>query len=143
MSRIKIVAVLLTLLIILTGCENKSPLDPNKPVVITLWHNYGGQMENSMNNLVEEFNSTVGKEQGIIINITSISSSSALYDKITASANNDPGSSELPNITTGYPKSALTLMKKDKLVDLNQYFTKDELDSYIPRFVEEGIISDQ
>lgn len=143
MSHIKFIAVLLTLLIIFTGCGNKSPLDPNKPVVITLWHNYGGQMEDSMNDLVEEFNSTVGKEHGIMINITSISSSSALYDKITSSANNDPGSSELPNITTGYPKSALTLMKKDKLVDLNHYFTKDELDSYMPRFVEEGIISDQ
>lgn len=96
-----------------------------------------------MNSLVEEFNSTVGKEQGIIINITSISSSSALYDKIVSSAEGDPGSSELPNITTGYPKSALVLNKNNKLVDLKEYFSDKELDEYLPQFIEEGIISDK
>ena len=97
-------------------------------------------MEETMNELVDEFNSTAGKEQGYV-NITSVSSSSALYDKIVASADGIPGSSELPNITTGYPKSAIVLMENDKIVDLIDYFSQEELDQYLPRFIEEGIIS--
>lgn len=142
MKDLRIISLLLLILFIIPGCGNNSPLNPNEPVIITLWHNYGGQMESSMNDLVDEFNGTVGKEQGIIINITSVSSSSALYDKIIASSDGIPGSSELPNITTGYPKSALVLNKNEKLVDLNEYFSEEELDQYLPRFIEEGIISD-
>lgn len=143
MKTIKIISFILLLFIIITGCGNNSLLNPNEPVIITLWHNYGGQMEASMNDLVDEFNGTVGKEQGIIINITSVSSSSALYDKIVASADGIPGSSELPNITTGYPKSALILNKNEKLLDLKEYFSEKELDQYLPRFIEEGVISDK
>lgn len=143
MKTIKIISFILLLFIIITGCGNNSLLNPDEPVIITLWHNYGGQMEASMNDLIDEFNGTVGKEQGIIINITSVSSSSALYDKIVASADGIPGSSELPNITTGYPKSALILNKNEKLLDLKEYFSEKELDQYLPRFIEEGVISDK
>ena len=143
MKTIKIISFILLLFIIITGCGNNSLLNPDEPVIITLWHNYGGQMEASMNDLIDEFNGTVGKEQGIIINITSVSSSSALYDKIVASADGIPGSSELPNITTGYPKSALVLNKNEKLLDLKEYFSEEELDQYLPRFIEEGVISDK
>ncbi len=96
-----------------------------------------------MNDIIDEFNSTIGYEQGIIINITSVSSSSALYDKIADSAEEIPGSSELPNITTGYPKSALVLLKNDKLVDLKEYFSEEELNQYLPQFIKEGMVSDK
>jgi multiple sugar transport system substrate-binding protein len=141
MKLIKSVIILLLLLTFITGYGRDSLLNPNDPVIITLWHNYGGQMEKSMNDLVDEFNSNVGIKQGIIINITSVSSSSALYDKIVSSSEGDPGSSQLPNITTGYPKSALALLKNDKLLDLNDYFSVSELDEYLPSFIEEGTIS--
>ncbi|MDD4297402.1 MAG: extracellular solute-binding protein [Ruminiclostridium sp.] len=141
MKLIQFVLALLLLITLVTGCGKDSFLNPNNPVIITLWHNYGGQMEKSMNDLVDEFNSNVGIQQGIIINITSVSSSSALYDKIVSSSGGAPGSSQLPNITTGYPKSALALLKNDKLLDLNDYFSVSELDEYLPRFIEEGIIS--
>ncbi|HHW23781.1 MAG TPA: extracellular solute-binding protein [Clostridiaceae bacterium] len=141
MKRICLALTLLLFISLLSGCGSKSTLNPNEPVIISLWHNYGGQMEKTMNQLVDEFNATVGNEKGIIVNITSVSSSSALFDKLVASAEGDPGSSELPNITTGYPKSALVLLKNDKLVDLKEYFTEKELDEYMPKFINEGIVS--
>lgn len=141
-TRIVILILLCTILAI-PGCSGKNSFDPRSPVIITLWHNYGGQMEKSMNDLVEEFNRTVGNEQGIIINITSVSSSSALYEKIVAAAEGNPGASPLPNITTGYPKSAYALIKNDKLVDLKEYFSESELDEYLPQFIAEGTISDK
>lgn len=141
MKKSSFLVILLLSILMFSGCGDKSLLNPNRPVIITLWHNYGGQMEKSMNQLIDEFNGTIGTEKGIIINITSVSSSSALYDKIVASAEGNPGSSELPNITTGYPKSALALLNNDKLVDLKEYFSEEELEEYLPQFINEGIIS--
>jgi multiple sugar transport system substrate-binding protein len=113
-------------------------LRKKSPVTLTLWHNYGGQMKNTMDEMIEEFNGTVGIKEGVIINVTSISGSSTLHDKLTMAANNDPGAPQLPDITTAYPKTALILAEKNLLVNLDELFSKKELSEYIPRFIEEG-----
>lgn len=112
------------------------------PVSLTLWHNYGGQMKQTMDEMIEEFNGTVGIEEGVIINVTSISGSSTLHDKLTMAANDDPGSPALPDITTAYPKTAMILAEKGLLLDLDEQFSSKELSNYIPRFIEEGRLYD-
>ena len=92
----------------LTGCGHKFGLDPEKPVTLTLWHNYGGIMRATMDELLDTFNSTVGKEKGILINCTSINSSAVLQEKLLMAAEGDPGAPDLPDITTCYPKVAIT-----------------------------------
>ena len=87
-------------------------LDPKNPVTLTMWHNYGGQMRYTMDEMIDEFNGTIGAEKGIIVNVTSISGSATLHEKLTMAANNDPGAPELPDITTAYPKTALILAEK-------------------------------
>ncbi len=124
------------------GCSRGQVLDPSNPVTITMWHNFGGQMQSTMDNLVSEFNATVGKDNGVILSVTSISSSATLQEKLLAAANKDPGSPDLPNIATCYPKNALQLMNKGLLVDLKTLFRPEELDSYLPRFIEEGVLED-
>ena len=48
------------------GCGKKEDvLDKNDPVTITVWNYYNGAQLDSFNELVEKFNSTVGKEKGI------------------------------------------------------------------------------
>lgn len=95
-------------------------------------------MKNTMDEMVEEFNGTVGQKEGLIINVTSISGSSTLHEKLTMAANGDPGAPELPDITTAYPKTAMILTQKGLLVDLTEQFSDKELAKYIPRFLEEG-----
>ena len=97
----------LILVLILTlgafvGCD-RSPLDPGDPVTLTMWHNYGGDMQTTMDLLIDQFNSTVGKEKGIVINVTAISSSSELNKSLTMIVNDDPGAPDIPDIFTGYP----------------------------------------
>lgn len=128
------------MLMFLTACKDEYGLDPKEPTVLNLWHNYGGQMKETMDGLVDEFNETVGADKGIIINVTSISSSEAIHEKLTMIANGEPGAPELPDISTANPKTALMLADKDLLVDLRQWFTEEELSDYIPRFVEEGTL---
>ena len=136
-----IVAVVLFFVLILVaffGYRGYQIFKTKEPITLTLWHNYGGQMKNTMDEMIDEFNESVGAEQGVIINVTSISSNSNLHEKLTMAINGDPGAPELPDITTAYPKTALRLMEKDLLVDLTQYFTDEELLAYMPTFLEEG-----
>lgn len=124
----------------LVGCSDgeKSPLNPKEPVTLTMWHNFGGSMQETMDELIDEFNSTVGREQGIIINVTAISSSAELQKSLAMIAAGDPGAPEMPHITTGYPKTAILFQQKGMLANLDEYFTQEELAGYIPSFVEEG-----
>jgi len=145
MKKTKKILLLLTvfsiLVVSLTAC-NRSPLDPDEPVTLTMWHNYGGDMQQAMDLLIDEFNSTVGKEQGIIINVTAISSSSELNESLALIVNGDPGAPDMPDIFTGYPKVGVQFMEKGMLCNLDNYFSEEELDEYIDAFVEEGRLAD-
>ena len=145
MKRTKKILLLLTVFALsvasLTAC-NRSPLDPDEPVTLTMWHNYGGDMQQAMDLLIDEFNSTVGKEQGIIINVTAISSSSELNESLALIVNGDPGAPDMPDIFTGYPKVGVQFMEKGMLCNLDNYFTEEELDEYIDAFIEEGRLAD-
>ena len=141
----KTTAILLAFLLMLgclSGCGNNSPLDPEEPVTLTMWHNYGGDMQQAMDYLIDQFNSTVGKEQGIVIDVTAISSSSELNKSLAMIVNGDPGAPDMPDIFTGYPKLAIQFREKDLLANLDDYFTKEELSGYVEAFVEEGRLAD-
>lgn len=129
--------------LIFPGCfVNKDVPSPANPVTLTLWHNFGGQMLTTVDGLVDEFNQTVGKENGILLSITSISDSATIRDKLTMIAADDPGAPEMPDLTTSYPQTAAILAGKDLLAPLDRYFTQQELDAYLPRFLDEGRLSD-
>ena len=136
-------SILLILIMIstLAGCGEGAKIDPSDPVTLNLWHNYGGQLKETMDNMVDEFNESIGTEKGIIINVTSISGSATLHEKLTMAAHKDPGAPNLPDITTAYPKTALILADKGLLTDLNSQFSDQELSAYIPDFLEEGRIN--
>ena len=141
----KAIALLLALVFLsgcLSGCGNSSPLDPKEPVTLTMWHNYGGDMQQAMDYLIDQFNSTLGKEQGIVIDVTAISSSSELNKSLAMIVNGDPGAPDMPDIFTGYPKLAIQFWEKGLLADLDNYFTADELSAYVDAFVDEGRLSD-
>ena len=141
----KIIALILAMVFLLgclSGCGSASPLDPKAPVTLTMWHNYGGDMQQAMDYLIDRFNSTVGKEQGIVIDVTAISSSSELDKSLAMIVNGDPGAPDMPDIFTGYPKLAIRFWEKGLLTNLDDYFTEEELSAYVDAFVEEGRLSD-
>ncbi|MBQ3257339.1 MAG: extracellular solute-binding protein [Oscillospiraceae bacterium] len=136
-----LIFILILTLGVFVSCD-RSPLDPGDPVTLTMWHNYGGDMQVAMDLLIDQFNSTVGKEKGIVINVTAISSSSELNKSLTMIVNDDPGAPDIPDIFTGYPKLAIQFQEKGMLADLDAYFSEDELEAYIDAFIEEGRIAD-
>jgi len=140
----KVIALFLILVLsacTLAGCSD-GKLDPKKPITLTMWHNYGGDMQQTMDLLIDEFNGTVGKEKGIVIDVTAISSSSELNKSLTMIVNGDPGAPAMPDIFTGYPKVAIQFQQKGMLANFDNYFTDKELAEYVDAFVEEGRIAD-
>lgn len=130
------------LALILVGCGRKPLLDPKAPVTITMWHNYSGDMQQSMDYLIDQFNSTVGRKQGIIVDVTAISSSAELNESLMMIVNGDPGAPDMPDIFTGYPKIATLFQEKEMLACFDDYFTEKELSDYVGAYLEEGRLAD-
>lgn len=124
---------------VLAACESEDRPSPNNPVTLTMWHNYGGAMQSAMDSLIDEFNSTVGKDKGITINVVAVSSSSELNSSLDKILSGDPGVTEAPDIFTGYPRIAIKFQEKGLLCNLYDYFTEQELDEYVDEFISEGV----
>lgn len=139
---ILLIAVFFFASIFTSGCANRYGLDPKSPVTITMWHNYSGQMKDAIDSMIADFNSTVGAKDGIIVSVTYVGSQDTIHNKLGLIASDEPGASELPDITTCYPKTAIMLQQKDMAVNLNDWFSKKELSKYIPSFLEEGTFAD-
>ncbi len=130
---------LVTMLFSLTCCTAEVPrLSKNKPVNIAIWHHYLGEQKVSFDNLVEEFNSTVGAGSGITVKAYNMDNTGDIHTKLLSAANMEPGSADFPQMATAYPSTAYTLHNMEKLISLEKYMSKTELDQYIPSFLEEG-----
>ena len=131
----------------LTGCSaagsssssaKTAKLDPNNPTTITVWHYYNGAQQAAFDALVSEFNSTVGKEEGIYVEGYSQGSVTDLEKAVSDSVAGNVGSKELPSIFSSYADTAYAVQQEDKLADIGQYFTEDELSKYVDSYIQEG-----
>lgn len=142
MKKFLITAVVFSLAALcLTGCNAQKP-GPKTPVTLTMWHVYGSQTQSPLNLMIDEFNNTVGKENGIAINVVSITSSSEIDQALSASANNAPGSENLPDLFTAYPRVA-QIVGIDRLLAWDDYFTEEELSAFQPEFLAEGTFDEE
>ena len=113
------------------------------PTTITVWHVYGGQADSPLNDLIEQFNQTVGKEQKINVQVTSVSNTNTIHELVLSAANEEPGASELPDLFISYPKTVMALPDDSILLDYRDYFTEDELSAFLPAFLDEGTVHDR
>ena len=113
-------------------------LDPNNPVSLTIWHYYNGAQQAAFDELVSEFNETVGKDEGIYVEGYSLGSVSDLETAITDAVAGKVGSQELPDLFSTYADTAYEVEHQGRLVDLTQYFSAEELSEYVDSYVQEG-----
>ncbi len=140
MKKIRIIFMITVISFFCAGCSNISKND-EAPITITIWHVYGGQVDSPLNDLIDQFNQTVGKEKHINVQVTSVSNTNTIHELVLASANKEPGAPELPDIFISYPKTVLALPDDSILIDYKDYFSDDELSAFIPVFLEEGIVN--
>ena len=123
-----------------SGTEVK--LGPSNPVSLTVWHYYNGAQQAAFDQLVSEFNATEGKDKGIYVEGYSQGSVSDLEKAVSASVAGTVGSQELPDIFSSYADTAYAVQQQDKLADLTQYFTAEELSEYVDSYIQEGYFHD-
>ena len=124
------------------GCSDTAQKEET-PTTITVWHVYGGQTDSPLNDLIDAFNQTVGKEQRINVQVTSVSNTNTIHELVLAAANGEPGASELPDLFISYPKTVMALPDDSILVDYRDYFSQEELSAFLPAFLEEGTVNDR
>ena len=143
MIRKKLIALCLvfTMVTALTGCGGKSaksPLSAKNPVTIEVWNYYNGDQLTAFDNLVKEFNESVGKEKGIIVKSSSQGSVNDLETNVLAAIRGEVGAAEVPNIFMAYADTAYTADQMGGIVDLKPYLTEEEIALYIESYIKEG-----
>ena len=141
----KILAFLLSLTLLMTifsSCAHERMLSPGDPVTLTMWHVYGSQTISPLNTIIEEFNRSLGSEYGITVNVVSVTSSSAIDNALSASANHEPGAEKMPDLFTAYPRVA-EIVGQENLLPWNEYFTAEELSFFHADFLSEGYFGEQ
>ena len=135
-------AVLLVLSVTLTGCSaspaTKVKLSPDDPVSLEVWHYYNGPQKEAFDEMVAEFNDTVGMEKGVTVEAFNKGNVNELTDAVLASANKKVGADEVPDIFAGYADTAYQVDKLGMVASLDNYLTKKEIEEYIPSYIEEG-----
>ena len=124
----------------LAGCGgSKTLLSAKDPTMLSIWHVYGEQADSPMNRLLTEFNDTVGKEKGILLNVTNMTNSAAIGGQLQDAKAGKPGALDLPDLFSAHPSDASGL-GIENLVDWNDWFTAEDMAAYVPGFVQDGII---
>ena len=137
----RICLILAAAVMLTAGCGKKgreSLLDPDSPVSITVWHYYNGSQQAAFESLVDEFNTTVGKEEGIYVQSYSYGSVEELVTQVADSLDEKVGAGKVPDIFSTYGDTAYEINKKGQLADISAYFTEEELGEYVDSYIEEG-----
>ncbi len=125
-----------------SGCGTNSSqtikLDPQNPVSLEIWHYYNGPRQLAFDKLVDEFNNTVGQEEGIIVEAFSQGNVSQLIQNVIDAANKKVGSGPIPDVFAAYADTAYQVDKLGLVAELDKYFTEEELAEYVSGYLEEG-----
>ena len=125
----------------ISASAKKVKLDPDNPVSLKIWHYYNGTQQATFDELLEEFNSSVGKDEGIYVEGYSYGSVSDLEKAVTSSLNEEVGADDLPDIFSTYADTASTVQKENKLADLSKYFSEKERKKYVDSYIQEGYLN--
>lgn len=123
----------------LGGCKKEILLSADEPVTLTMWHVYGEQADSPMNRLIDQFNETVGKEKGIIIDVTVVTNSAVLGEQLLDAHANTPGSPSMPDLFSSGP-GVVEKMGVEHVLDWQDYFSEKELSDFVGEFIQDGMV---
>lgn len=134
----RMLCLVLAVLLLPVAALAENGLSPDDPQVLTLWHYYNGAQQQIFDQLVHEFNETVGLEKGIIIAPISQGSVDDLADKVMNAAQGRIGADKMPDIFAAYADSAYAVDQLGLVADLSPYMTEEEISQFMDAYIEEG-----
>ena len=122
----KLLAVLAALALMggLAACGEKPLLNPKDPTELIMWHVYGEQAGSPMDELVDEFNRTTGRETGVLVRVMNVTSTAKIGKLLLDAQRDDPNSLPFPDIFTCHIGDALALGQQN-IMDWNDCFTPE------------------
>jgi multiple sugar transport system substrate-binding protein len=132
------------LIFILTACSpiDRYGLDPKNTISIEIWHYYNGLQKAAFDEMVMEFNETVGLKKGIIVEAFSQGNVDDLKRKVMESVNKKIGAEPMPDMFAAYADNAYQIDKLGFVADINSYLTLEEIDEYVDSYIQEGRFGD-
>lgn len=123
----------------LYGCSESKPTKANtEPVVVTIWNYYNGAQQAQFDELVQQFNDSVGARENIIVEAISKGTIDELIQALLDSAEHKVGADALPTLCAAYADTALNVDQQGLLADMTPYLTEEELAQYVDGYIEEG-----
>lgn len=121
----------------LSACTGNSS---NQPVNVRVWTYYNGDQLSAFQQLVSEYNSTVGIEKGIVVEGFNLGSVDDLKDAVMDSVNGKVGAEPVPNAFMAYADTAYAIDQMGLLADLAPYLSQEEREMYVDGYLEEGTL---
>ena len=135
-ARALILAAVLGSAVLLGGCARQT--GAADPVAITVWHYYNGAQQVVFSCLVNEFNETVGAQQGIVVEPHSYGTIGDLTQQVKDAIYDKVGAEPLPDLFAAYADTAYEIDRLGMLADLGEYLTTEEQQAYIAAYLDEG-----
>lgn len=161
MKKIKALALALALIVTTFGCsedsdtnstnssninqttnQNSTLLSKDEPITVTFWHYYGQYVQDKLNLIVDEFNKTIGAENGVKVETIAKPSISDLEVEISESAQGVVYADSMPSMFLAYADKVLELQELGVISDLDEFFSVDDKTVIIESFLNSGIIND-
>lgn len=121
------------------GCKSDPyGLSRDNPEYVTIWHYYNGAQKQMFDEMVIEFNETVGAEKGIVVEAFSQGTVDELSQKVVDAANQKVGADAIPDVFAAYADTAYEIHRMGLAANLSAYLTKEELAAYVPDYLTEG-----
>ncbi len=138
LSFVVVISLALIMLLTLTSCMKKSAEDK---VTITFWHSMGGPLGESLDNLIEEYNSS---QDSIFVDGVSVGNYTALTQKLQASitAGNQPDIAQLYENTTADFIKSRDLCPVQKFINEDKELKSEIIEDFYPVFLRSNTFQD-
>ena len=140
----------LSISMVLGACSKETAAD-REPAVqeenmkLVFWHYYNDAQKKYLDQLIQEYNDTEGAKRHVTVEAYSQGSIGDLTNKIDLVLNGSTNDVEMANMSLAYRDMVVGVVhnNNEKLVDVGEYLTEDELARYNQAYLEEGYIGDR
>lgn len=112
----------------------------NDTVTVTFWHYYGDYVQQQLKVIVDEFNGTVGKQNGVFVETVAKANIALLEEEVSNSAQGVIYADSMPDIFLAYADKVLELQDLNVVCDFNDYFSEADRELIIEAFLGAGVI---